>query len=228
HSPGRDPLPRALALLTVHPRVVRGAQRILGPRVCLAASSMTFKHPSGGPPVPRHRDTFINKLPGPQQHIVLNIDICIDAATVETGCLWMASGTHQLLDVEEIAARDPGDWSDMVPVEGQPGDIVFHNDLTVHGSPATAPHDGSKWRRIALSVYVDPDGLHQHGFVSGMSGVPAWDVLALMDLMQDIVNLRQTVHGDVDYVIPPWTPPAGSPTEPPEQPPLLPCGTCVD
>lgn len=193
----------SLGLLAAHPRIMQVVQELIGRRVALWMQSLTYKHPEGGPPVPRHRDTFVNQFDSAQTHVVLNADIYLDDATADNGCLRVVPGSHLLSDVRDLVDRDADDWSGMVPVEVRAGDVAYHNDLTVHGSPATPPHDGTGIRRLVLNVYVDPHMLATHGLVPGM--VPTRRVVQnAVSMMNWWVERRREVYGDVDYELERW------------------------
>lgn len=202
-DPARRQLNESVGLLAAHPRIIAMVQAIIGPRLALVMQSMTFKHRAGGAAVPRHRDTFVNVLERPQAHVVLNADIYLDDATLATGCLRVAPGSHLQKDVRDLVEVPLDHWDDLVPVEVRAGDVAYHNDLTVHGSPATPPHDGSGVRRLVLNVYVDPEMLATEGFVPGM--VPIESVVQNhVAALRYWVERRRAAYGDVDYTLAPW------------------------
>ena len=69
----------------------------------------------------------------------------IDEATIENGCLWMATGSHRWGMVpeqvkNEIEALFEDDWP-TAPIELRPGSVSFHHSLTYHtSSPNRTPN----------------------------------------------------------------------------------------
>jgi ectoine hydroxylase-related dioxygenase (phytanoyl-CoA dioxygenase family) len=132
-----------------HPFILRSVEKVQGNNLIPTWDSMVLKAPDEGVIVPWHRDGGVidgNDDPRP----IFNVDFYLDEADLKT-CLWVIPGSN--LWVKEKAderCRLPGfDTSDAIPVPMQPGDVIFHNVLVLHGSPSG---DGNPLRR---TVYYE-------------------------------------------------------------------------
>jgi phytanoyl-CoA hydroxylase len=102
--------------------------------------------------------------------------IAVDECDAENGCLQVIPGTHDMpelctveadrnLSFSKTALDLPQDLLDkVVPVEMQPGDVLFFNGQLIHGSyPNTSD---SRWRRSLIMHYIVGDaeqvGVHYH------------------------------------------------------------------
>jgi ectoine hydroxylase-related dioxygenase (phytanoyl-CoA dioxygenase family) len=104
--------------------------------------SMVLKFPGEGIIVPWHRDAGTAQV---GDKPIFNVDFYLDEAT-EENCVWVIPGSN-LWDSERTAAwleahrsaKTVEDFraSGAVPALMQPGDVMFHNILVVHGSPST-------------------------------------------------------------------------------------------
>ena len=79
----------------------------------------------------------------------------IDEATIENGCLWMATGSHRWGMVpkqvkDEIEALFEEDWP-TAPIELRPGSVSFHHSLTYHTS---SPNRTANRRRGYATHYM--------------------------------------------------------------------------
>ena len=80
---------------------------------------------------------------------IFNVDFYLDVADM-SNCLWGILGSNQWTPVEaqaRINALNEGGFktdADCVPIPMQPGDVIFHNILALHGSPASQ----TKLRRV--------------------------------------------------------------------------------
>ncbi len=132
-----DKSPACRALLG-HPYVLRTVEKLLGPSFIPTWDSMVFKLEGEGAEVAWHRDA------GPEWGLdtpIFNVDFYLDEATLEN-CVWAVPGSHlwTASDVEaKLRSLNGGGFQtvDAVPVLMQPGDVILHHILTLHGSPAT-------------------------------------------------------------------------------------------
>ncbi|MBA2480711.1 MAG: phytanoyl-CoA dioxygenase family protein, partial [Planctomycetes bacterium] len=70
-------------------------------------------------------------------------DIYIDRSTLENGCVWAIPG-HHLVGHVPLHGRDQDDLfahPQAVPIEMEPGDVLFHAVSTPHGSPVNRSRD---------------------------------------------------------------------------------------
>jgi hypothetical protein len=145
-----------------------------------------------------HQDNYFLKVnPGTCMAAWIAIDDC-DA---ENGCLQVIPGTHHMpelctveadraLSFSKTALDLPQELlSQAVPVEMQPGDVLFFNGQLIHGSYPNA--SDSRWRRSLIMHYIAGEaeqvGLHYHpvlrfdgsvaddlGFSDGSSTCGVW------------------------------------------------------
>jgi hypothetical protein len=91
--------------------------------------------------LPMHIDSFV---PYGGDHVfVMQCSIILEPQTVENGCTLVVPGSHR---VGEWATQDS--FSDAVPVESNPGDVVLWDSRLWHG---TGPNrtGGTRWALIA-------------------------------------------------------------------------------
>ena len=128
-----------------HPFLLRSVEKLQGPDFVPTWDSMVFKLGGAGAQIPWHRDgglyeDSVSLLKGGR---VFNVDIYLDEATMES-CLWGLPGSNNWSEAEADAAvarlNDGGvatGAEGMVPLPMQPGDVIFHNVMVLHGSAPT-------------------------------------------------------------------------------------------
>jgi dipeptidyl aminopeptidase/acylaminoacyl peptidase/ectoine hydroxylase-related dioxygenase (phytanoyl-CoA dioxygenase family) len=138
-------------VLLGNPFILRSAEKLTGPDLIPTWDSMVLKMPGEGIVVPWHRDAGTGSV---GDKPIYNVDFYLDAADGQT-CVWVIPGSH-LWDSGRVAAwlnaRPKGavTRAEFVPPEAvpalmQPGDVLFHNILVLHGSPA---NEGGQLRRV--------------------------------------------------------------------------------
>lgn len=149
-----------MKVLLGHPFILRSVEKLIGKDFIPTWDSMVLKMPGEGIIVPWHRDAgteCVGDTP------IFNVDFYLDEADEDT-CLWVIPGSHKW-DAEQaqqwIAQRRDNDLTKehfratgAVPVLMQPGDVLFHNILLVHGSPYNL---SDKMRRV---VYYEFRAAH--------------------------------------------------------------------
>jgi ectoine hydroxylase-related dioxygenase (phytanoyl-CoA dioxygenase family) len=139
-----DKSPACRALLG-HPFILRSVEKLQGPAFIPTWDSMVFKLGGQGAEIPWHRDAG-------REHVstapIFNVDFYLDGSDL-TNCLWAVPGSNQLSDPEaaELVQRlgtPQFNTQGAVSVLMNPGDVLFHNILLVHGSPAAT----SQLRRV--------------------------------------------------------------------------------
>jgi 2-aminoethylphosphonate dioxygenase len=124
------------------------ASQLLGERAVLYKEKINYKA-AGGAGFSPHQD----KPAYPFVQTVLSVMVAVDDATVENGCLFVASGRHQralpqdergCVDDETVASLD---WQ---PVELPAGSTLFFHALTPHRS---GPNLSSRSRRALYPTY---------------------------------------------------------------------------
>ncbi len=150
----------AMKALLGHPFVLRSVERLQGADFVPTWDSMVLKLPGEGIIVPWHRDAGVGCVGDTP---IFNVDFYLDEADEDT-CVWVIPGSNHWSQeqVDEfLAARKDADVTladfratGAVPALMMPGDVLFHNILVLHGSPANA---SSKLRRV---VYYEFRSAH--------------------------------------------------------------------
>lgn len=138
-------------VLLGHPFILRSVERLLGKDLIPTWDSMVLKMPGQGIIVPWHRDAGTDCL---GDKPIFNVDYYLDEADEDT-CVWVIPGSH-LWDQAKVAdwlkeraaadkTKEDFQRTGAVPALMQPGDVLFHNILLLHGSPANV---SEKQRRV--------------------------------------------------------------------------------
>lgn len=131
-----------MKVLLGNPFILRSTEKLMGPDLIPTWDSMVLKAPSEGIIVHWHRDAGSHQC---GDKPIFNVDMYLDRAT-EENCVWVVPGTHKLSQQEvdvwlkaHQGDMSPGDFraTGAVPALMQPGDVLFHDILVIHGSPAT-------------------------------------------------------------------------------------------
>jgi ectoine hydroxylase-related dioxygenase (phytanoyl-CoA dioxygenase family) len=110
----------------------------MGPDLIPTWDAMVLKMPGEGIIVPWHRDAgteFVGDRP------IFNVDFYLDEAS-QDNCVWIIPGSHKWdaqRAQQEIEHMNRNGFSteNAVPATMQPGDVLFHDILVLHGSPAS-------------------------------------------------------------------------------------------
>jgi phytanoyl-CoA hydroxylase len=154
-----DKSPACRALLA-HPFVLRSVEKLQGPDFVPTWDSMVFKVAGAGAAVGWHRDQLVDHEPVAP---VFNVDFYLDASD-RTNCLWAIPGSHRVSndDAQRIVERMSSDGfrtEGAVALEMHPGDVLFHDILVVHGSPAAQ----SGLRRVLYYEFRASEEEQLHG-----------------------------------------------------------------
>ncbi len=133
-----------------HERFLKVANDILGPDVLLHHTKLFQKPSEKGAPFPMHQDW--DYFPTIKDSMIAGV-IHVSKATDEMGCLRVYPGSHKLGRVtdtngqvnSEVLAKHP--LENAMPVEVEPGDVVFFHYFTLHGS---MPNRSSEIRKTVL------------------------------------------------------------------------------
>jgi len=122
------------------PQVLSVAESLSGRNFVPTYESMVFKMPGDGEAIPWHQDAVF-----PRNFRVYNFDLYLDRSVKGAGALHVIPKSHKNIhDVCEIAETFEWEHPDMIVVEMEPGDVLIHDDMVLHGSPRTL---GSALRR---------------------------------------------------------------------------------
>jgi phytanoyl-CoA hydroxylase len=130
-------------VLLGNPFILRSVEKLMGPDLIPTWDSMVLKLPGEGIEVPWHRDAGAEQV---GDHPIFNVDFYLDAADEDT-CVWIIPGSHKwpMEQVEPVLRRRPFTTEGAIPALLQPGDVLFHDILVLHGSP---PNNSDKLRRV--------------------------------------------------------------------------------
>jgi len=125
--------------LIAHSFVLKVIEAFLGPNFIPTWDSFVFKFPGNGVPIKWHRDASAASV---DNRPAIDVGIYLDEAnTQHDNCLYVVTGTHKWPDMIASAmidhlTSDGFKKNGAIPVEVQPGDVILHNILVLHGSPA--------------------------------------------------------------------------------------------
>jgi ectoine hydroxylase-related dioxygenase (phytanoyl-CoA dioxygenase family) len=133
---------RASLELLGSPEVLEIARSLAGPDFVPTYESLVFKAEGDGAAIEWHQDAV-----HPRTHRIFNVDVYLDASRKGAGALRVAPGS-QRGPVEICQLRDEYGWDapGVVQVEMEPGDVLVHDVMVVHGSEPT--HDNPLRRTI--------------------------------------------------------------------------------
>lgn len=126
----------ACRALLAHPFVLRSVERLQGRNFIPTWDSMVFKTEGAGVSIPWHRDVDAAQPVSPVP--IFNVDFYLDEADA-SNCLWGVPGSNRWSGAEaqeavERLSRGGFGTDGATPLPMQPGDVLFHDVLVVHGS----------------------------------------------------------------------------------------------
>ncbi|WP_394769618.1 phytanoyl-CoA dioxygenase family protein [Lacisediminihabitans sp.] len=115
------------------PEMLGIAERLAGPDFVPTYESLVFKNTGDGAPIDWHQDAV-----HPRTHRIFNVDVYLDESRTGAGSLRVAPGSHrQIVDVCQLQEEFGWDAPGVVQTELNPGDVLVHDVMLVHGSEAT-------------------------------------------------------------------------------------------
>lgn len=199
-----------------HPFILKSVEKLQGRNFIPTWDSMVFKTEGAGAPIWWHRDAgreFYGDGEDLGEKPIFNVDFYLDQADL-SNCLWGIPGSNRWSDAEAQAKiqylNEGGFKTDgAVPIPMQPGDVIFHNILALHGSPPAQ----SKLRRV---VYYE----FRAGEIERAKGphVPAYLPLKQKMLLACLRHRARTAYaaGETPFEYrpsPEFSPPALGPEE---------------
>jgi ectoine hydroxylase-related dioxygenase (phytanoyl-CoA dioxygenase family) len=132
-----------------NPFILHSVEKLQGPNFIPTWDAMVFKNEGAGVAIPWHRDA--GTVQSREDFApIFNVDFYLDPADL-TNCLWGILGTtgwsQEQANARIAELNDGGVFQtppEAVPIPMQPGDVILHNILALHGSPAAQ----SKLRRV--------------------------------------------------------------------------------
>lgn len=182
-----------MKVLLGNPFILRSTEKLMGSDLFPTWDAMVLKAPGEGIVVPWHRDAATDLA---SDKPIFNVDFYLDAAT-EANCVWVIPGSHRWdktrADAWIAAHREDTtaaafQATGAVPALMEPGDVMFHDILVLHGSPAT---NAAALRRV---VYYEFRTAHVEAAVG--PHVPAYIPLKQKVLLACIARRKQA-----DYIL---------------------------
>ncbi len=129
------------------------AEAILGEDIVLHHTKLFQKPAENGAPFPMHQDW--DYFPSVKDTMIAGV-IHVSRATDEMGCLRVFPGTHKLGRLDQSNGHSDGEIlrnypiEKAMPVEAEPGDVVFFHYFTIHGSYPNRSQDIRKTVLVQL------------------------------------------------------------------------------
>lgn len=122
------------------PAVLGIAESLAGQNFVPTYESLVFKDEGDGAAIDWHQDAV-----HPRTHRIFNVDVYLDASRSGEGALRVAPGS-QLAPVDVCQLQEEYGWDapGVVQAEMEPGDVLVHDVMVVHGSE---PVTGNRLRR---------------------------------------------------------------------------------
>ncbi len=145
------------------PKFLEVAGAILGPDVMLHHTKLFQKPAEKGAPFPMHQDW--SYFPTVKDTMMAGI-IHVSAADDAMGCLRVVPGSHKLGRIAASGGMDDGaalkkyPLDEALPVEAEPGDVLFFHYLTLHGSK---PNRSNQVRKTVLVQMHSGDDAVEEG-----------------------------------------------------------------
>lgn len=147
----------------LEPRFLDVATALIGPDVVLHHTKLFQKPAENGAPFPMHQDwSYFPSLKDTMMAAIIHVS----AATDEMGCLRVYPGSHKLGRMRDSHGQTEHEMllrypiQDALPLEAEPGDVVFFNYLTIHGS---MPNRSNHVRKTVLVQLYAGDDAIEHG-----------------------------------------------------------------
>jgi ectoine hydroxylase-related dioxygenase (phytanoyl-CoA dioxygenase family) len=149
--------PASLELLG-SPEVLGVAESLNGPDFVPTYESMVFKMAGDGERIAWHQDAVFAR-----NFRTWNFDLYLDHSGAKGGALRVIPGSHKATHDVCKFARD-NEWShpDQIIVEMEPGDVLIHDDMVLHGSPATEG-EHAKLRRTVYFEFRNVQQIQAEG-----------------------------------------------------------------
>ncbi|MEM7017366.1 MAG: phytanoyl-CoA dioxygenase family protein, partial [Pseudomonadota bacterium] len=126
--------------LLAHPFILHAVEKLQGRNFIPTWDTIVFKAAGKGAATPWHRDAGMDFYDDEHYKTpIFNVDFYLDEADL-SNCVRGIPGSNQWSETQAkqtiIRLNNEGyDPSEAVPILMRPGDVLFHNILTLHGSP---------------------------------------------------------------------------------------------
>lgn len=162
----KDPIFRHTSM---HPAVLEATGQLLDGRPFWPrGGSLVYKMPGQGAAVPWHQDIpyywrrTVNDVPRPRAETYptpnFTTDFYLEESRGDRGGVWCIPGTHRQgsVDVDAMVAEHGFELPGAIPLETEPGDVLFHHVAVVHGSNVNT---SNHLRRTFYQAYLSDDVL---------------------------------------------------------------------
>jgi ectoine hydroxylase-related dioxygenase (phytanoyl-CoA dioxygenase family) len=152
HDKGED---ASLELLG-SPQVLAVAESLCGADFVPTYESMVFKKAGDGEKIPWHQDAVHTR-----KHRVFNFDLYLDASKIGGGALRVVPQSQRVIqDACGVAETFAWDIPGVIHVELEPGDVLLHDVMVLHGSERTL---GAALRRTIYYEFRAADMILEEG-----------------------------------------------------------------
>lgn len=147
--------PASLELLGC-PQVLGVAESLCGRNFVPTYESMVFKQEGDGQAIVWHQDAI-----HPRNYRIFNLDVYLDPSLADSGALRVLAKT-QTEKQDHCKLTDEYGWNppNVIVVEMQPGDVLLHDVMVVHGSPAI---EGKSMRRTLYYEFRGAEEILEEG-----------------------------------------------------------------
>lgn len=138
------------------PQVLAVAESLCGPNFVPTYESMVFKQEGDGAVVKWHQDAI-----HPRKYRIFNYDVYLDPSLADGGALRVIPRSQQQ-KADHCLLTDTHGWNPpgVVTVEMQPGDVLLHDVMIVHGSPHV---EGKSLRRTLYYEFRAAEEILEEG-----------------------------------------------------------------
>ncbi len=115
------------------PQVLAVAESLCGPNFVPTYESMVFKKEGDGESIPWHQDAVHTR-----KHRVFNFDLYLDDSKKGAGALRVVPKSQlEIQDACNVAVQHGWELPGVIHVELEPGDVLLHDVMVLHGSERT-------------------------------------------------------------------------------------------
>lgn len=139
------------------PQVLAVAESLCGPNFVPTYESLVFKQAGDGEQIAWHQDA----VHPTRKHRIFNYDLYLDPSLAGAGALRVIPGS-QMARQDICALTDAYGWDhpDAIEVTMEPGDVLLHNVMVVHGSPRV---EGKGLRRTIYYEFRSAEEILEDG-----------------------------------------------------------------
>jgi len=138
------------------PQVLAVAESLCGENFVPTYESMVFKQEGDGAAIPWHQDAV-----HPRKYRIFNYDLYLDRSSADGGALRvLPKSQQQRQDICAVSERWGWNHPDVRIVEMEPGDVLLHDVMVIHGSE---PVEGKDLRRTIYYEFRAAEEILEEG-----------------------------------------------------------------